>query len=53
VDNNLRKVSLTRQWLEEQITGRGHRLEEVYYAEIDTSGNLYVDLYDAPGKGLT
>jgi len=50
VDRNLKKVRLTRQWLEKQISGRGHRLEDVYYAELDTNGNLYVDLYESRGR---
>lgn len=43
---NLKQLNLPEQWLREQIEGRNHRIEDVYYAEIDTQGNLYVDLRD-------
>ena len=46
VDANLTQLNLSREWLENQITGRGHRVVDVYYAEIDTKGDLYVDLRD-------
>lgn len=46
LEENLQQIKVDRNWLEEQIRKRNHRLEEVYYAEIDTSGNLYVDLRD-------
>lgn len=43
---NLKQLNLSEKWLREQIEGRNHRIEDVYYAEIDTQGNLYVDLRD-------
>lgn len=43
---NLKQLNLSEEWLREQIAGRNHRIEDVYYAEIDTQGNLYVDLRD-------
>ncbi len=46
VDANLRQLNLSRQWLIDEIGRRGHRLEQVFYAELDTAGNLYVDLRD-------
>jgi uncharacterized membrane protein YcaP (DUF421 family) len=41
---NLRQLNLSREWLEQEIAARGHRVQDVYYAEIDTTGGLYVDL---------
>ena len=46
VEANLREVNLDVEWLREQIRGRNHRIEDVFYAELDTQGNLYVDLRD-------
>ena len=43
---NLKQLNQSEKWLREQIEGRNHRIEDVYYAEIDTQGNLYVDLRD-------
>ncbi len=30
----------------EEVQRRGHDVPDVYYAELDTQGNLYVDLHD-------
>lgn len=46
VHENLRQLGLTTQWLREQVKNQGHAIEEVFYAELDTQGNLYVDLHD-------
>lgn len=46
IEANLRQLNLSRKWLEEQIRKRNHKLDQVYYAELDTQGNLYVDIRD-------
>jgi len=46
VEPNLSQLNLSREWLLEELAKRNHRLEDVYYAELDTQGNLYVDLRD-------
>lgn len=46
VEPNLKQLNLSKEWLEEQIRGRNHEIKDVFYAEIDTQGNLYVDLRD-------
>lgn len=49
VDANLRQLHLSRKWLEDQIRQRGLRLDQVYYAEVDATGELYVDVRDDLG----
>lgn len=44
VESNLRQLNLSRKWLDEQLRQRNVPLSQVYYAEIDTSGQLYIDL---------
>lgn len=46
VEDNLSQLGLTSAWLREQVKKQGHDVRDVYYAEIDTQGNLYVDLHD-------
>lgn len=46
VESNLNQLGLTSAWLHEQVRAHGHDVGDVYYAEIDTQGNLYVDLHD-------
>ena len=46
VEPNLSQLNLSREWLLGELAKRNHRLEDVYYAEIDTQGNLYIDLRD-------
>lgn len=46
VDQNLEQFDLTRQWLEEKLDGLGIQdVSEVFFASLDTQGNLYVDTY--------
>ena len=46
VHENLKQLGLTDAWLREEVQRRGHDVPDVYYAELDTQGNLYVDLHD-------
>lgn len=41
---NLALVGLTEDWLLSELKERGMRPEEVVLAQLDTSGNLYIDL---------
>lgn len=43
---NLKQLQLTSQWLRDTVKKQGHEVTHVYYAEIDTQGNLYIDLHD-------
>ena len=46
IDKNLIRLKLNKEWLEQQVKALNHKPDEVFYAEIDTSGSLYVDLRD-------
>lgn len=46
VHKNLTQLGLSDEWLREEVRRRGHDVRDVYYAELDTQGNLYVDLHD-------
>ncbi len=44
--NNLKFMNLNVQWLDDEVQKvGGNSLEEVFLAQIDTQGKLYVDLY--------
>lgn len=54
VEANLKQVNLDRQWLMRELGNRGVRdPSQVFLALLDTSGNLYLDLYDDRGKVAT
>jgi uncharacterized membrane protein YcaP (DUF421 family) len=43
----LRSVNLTRAWLEFQLKkGKIDRAEDIFLAQLDTQGNLYIDMND-------
>ncbi len=43
MQENLKSVNLNQQWLMSQLTAQGiHDANQVFYAGLDTSGNLYV-----------
>lgn len=45
--NNLRHINLDINWLNQEIKkAGGERVEEVFLAELDTEGKLYVDFYN-------
>jgi uncharacterized membrane protein YcaP (DUF421 family) len=55
LQNNLNYIDLNEQWLMEQIKGYGIQdVKDVFYAGLDTSGNLYVskkqEAEERPGK---
>lgn len=46
IHENLKQLGLSTEWLDEEVRRRGHDVLDVYYAELDTQGNLYIDLHD-------
>lgn len=40
--HNLEKFGVSETWLEGQLSMRKAAVEEVFYAGLDTSGNLYI-----------
>ena len=46
IDENLKRLGLDRSALMEQIQDKGYQPHQVFYAEMDSRGNLNVDLYD-------
>lgn len=44
---NLGKLNLDEKWLEQQLSGAGiHSISDVFYAEIQKDGTLYIDKRD-------
>ncbi|WP_085992624.1 YetF domain-containing protein [Oceanobacillus senegalensis] len=44
---NLSKINLDQQWLDKQLEQQGiHNLSEVFYAEVQKDGSLYIDNKD-------
>lgn len=49
--NNLKFAKPDLQWLSQEIRKSGASVaEEVFLAELDTTGKLYVDLFKSPVK---
>ncbi|RKD30054.1 YetF domain-containing protein [Thermohalobacter berrensis] len=47
IEENIKKLGITKSWLKEQIkTHNVENIKDVALAQIDTSGNLYVDSRD-------
>lgn len=47
IGDRLREKELTQSWLMAKLAEQGvYDLSKVMYAQVDTSGNLYVDFYD-------
>lgn len=46
LDEPLSNMGLNRGWLKTQLEGMGLALENVFLAQVDSSGDLYVDLFD-------
>ncbi|MBS8263128.1 DUF421 domain-containing protein [Mesobacillus boroniphilus] len=46
IEENLSRAGLDRNALIEKIHDKGYKLQQVFYAEADSNGNLSVDLYD-------
>lgn len=46
VEENLKQVNLSREWLDSQLKKNGiNDPSEVFFASLDTQGNLYLDKY--------
>ncbi len=46
MDESLANMGLNKNWLETQLAGIGVSLDNVFIGQIDTTGDLYIDLYD-------
>jgi uncharacterized membrane protein YcaP (DUF421 family) len=46
IDDSLRKTNKDRNWLTIELDKLGVTIDDVYLAQIDSYGELYVDLYD-------
>ena len=46
IEKSLSRTGLDRNALIEKIQDNGYKLQEVFYAEMDSKGNLNIDLYD-------
>ncbi len=46
LDEPLQKSGYTRQWLKTKIEQKGYEISEVFLAQIDSKGELFLDLYD-------
>ncbi|WP_291559607.1 MULTISPECIES: DUF421 domain-containing protein [unclassified Clostridium] len=47
VEHNLKEVDVTKKWLEKQLKNSGVKsIDEVYYAEIQSDGTLFVNKKD-------
>ena len=54
VENNLKQVNRDRKWLEKELKKSGvNRVSEVFFAELETSGKLYIDKYKDHIKNKT
>lgn len=46
LDESLTNSGLNREWLNIQLSNAGVSLDNVFIGQIDSSGNLYIDLFD-------
>jgi uncharacterized membrane protein YcaP (DUF421 family) len=51
IDENLKQANVDRLWLEKELKNKGiHQISEVFLANLDSSGNLYLDTYKDNSK---
>ncbi|MGG1401025.1 DUF421 domain-containing protein [Bacillus salipaludis] len=43
IEENLQKLNVGNDWVDEQLTKAGTNLSEVFYAELQNDGSLYID----------
>jgi uncharacterized membrane protein YcaP (DUF421 family) len=43
ITRNLEELDLSQNWLENQLHQSGVSLQDVFYAEIQSDGTLYID----------
>lgn len=46
LDESLKNRGLTRQWLKVQLSALGISLDNVFIGQVDSSGDLFVDIFD-------
>lgn len=46
LDESLVKAGLNREWLNIQLSNSGVSLDNIFIGQVDSSGNLYIDLFD-------
>lgn len=45
IEDNLKLLGLTKEWLLKQLVDRNLQVKDIFYAELETSGDLYIDTY--------
>nr|WP_315988188.1 DUF421 domain-containing protein [Desulforamulus aquiferis] len=52
---NLKQINLNKTWLLKELKEKHNiaNIRDVFYAEVDTSGILYIDLYKEKSKSFT
>lgn len=45
IRENLKLLRLSENWLAQKLAARKLTLRQIYYAELDSSGTLFIDLY--------
>jgi uncharacterized membrane protein YcaP (DUF421 family) len=48
LERPLAKLGLDRNWLNKELAKANKKLEDVFMAQVDSRGNLHIDLYDPP-----
>lgn len=46
LDEHLSNLGLNRQWLDAKLESMGVSLDNVFLGQVDSSGDLYIDLFD-------
>lgn len=46
LDESLSNIGLNREWLNIQLSNAGVSLDNIFIGQVDSSGNLYIDLFD-------
>ena len=50
LDNPLKQMGRNRQWLEQELSKQGVKLEQVFLAQADANGQLHLDRFDDPAR---
>ncbi|WP_124727465.1 DUF421 domain-containing protein [Staphylospora marina] len=50
LERPLAKLGLDRNWLNKELAKADKKLEDVFLAQVDSQGNLHIDLYDSPSS---
>ncbi|MBU5484298.1 DUF421 domain-containing protein [Clostridium sp. MSJ-11] len=46
LDESLTSIGLNREWLNTQLSNSGVSIDNVFIGQVDSSGDLYIDLFD-------